>query len=139
MSKAGTRLLTVTVASNSATDQCATAKFTSGDQDSDFITFADAAAGGARAYNFVSKIAQDMVSGTLWDLMWSAPGSSVTVKIAPYGNAVASPTQPHFQAQCTVKEPDGDFIGGDADASTTAKMAVDFTWPCDAKPTKITS
>lgn len=139
MAKAGTRLLTVTVAGNSATDQCATAKFTAGDQDSDFVTFADAAAGGARQYNFEATIAQDMVTGTLWDLMWTTPGSTVTVRIAPYGNAVASPTQPHFEAQCVVKEPDGDFIGGDADASTTAKMTTSFVWPCNAKPTKITS
>jgi hypothetical protein len=139
MAKVGTRLLTLTVAGNSATDQVATAKFTAGDADSDFVTFADAAAGGARQYNLEFTAAQDMVSGTLWDLIWTSPGTTVLARIAPYGNAVASVAQPHYEASVVVKEPDGDFIGGDADVSTTAKMTYSAVWPCTAKPTKITS
>lgn len=139
MAKVGTRLLTLSVAGNSATDQVATAKITTGDADSDFLTFADAAAGGARQYNLEFTAAQDMVSGTLWDIIWSSPGTTVTFDLAPYGNAVPSVSQPHFTGTCVVKEPDGDFIGGDADVSTTAKMTYSAVWPCDAKPTKVTS
>jgi hypothetical protein len=139
MAKVGTRLLTLTVAGSSATDQVSTAKFTTAASDSDFTTFADAAAGGARAYSLEFTAAQDMVSGTLWDMIWSTPGTSVLARIAPYGNAVPSLTQPHFEATVTIKEPDGDLIGGDADASTTARLTYTAVWPCDAKPTKITS
>lgn len=139
MAKVGTRLLTLTVAGSSATDQVATAKYTSGEADADFLTFADAAAGGARQYNLEFTAAQDMVAGTLWDLIWSAPGTTVVARIAPYGNAVASVAQPHYEASVVVKEPDGDFIGGDADVSTTAKLTYSAVWPCNAKPVKITS
>lgn len=139
MAKVGTRLLTLEVDGNSATDQVATSKFTSGESDSDFVTFADAAAGGSRQYNLEFTAAQDMVADTLWDLMFTAPGTEVVATIAPYGNATPSPTQPHFTATVVVKEPDGDMIGGDADASTTARMTFSAVWPCNAKPVKVTA
>jgi hypothetical protein len=139
MTQIGTRLLSVTVDGNVSVGETSTAKITSGDADSDFITFADAAAGGARQYNFEFTAAQDMAADTLWTLMWTAPGSEVDVLIAPYGNVTASPTQPHLAATVVVKEPDGDLLGGDADVSTSARMTWSGVWPCTAKPTLITS
>lgn len=139
MAGVGTRLLTLTVDGNSATDECSTSKFTSGESDSDFVTFSDAAAGGARQYNLEFTAVQDMVSDTMWNLMWTAPGSEVVATIAPYGNVTPSVSQPHFTATVVVKEPDGDMIGGDADASTTARMTFSGVWPCNAKPTMVTA
>jgi hypothetical protein len=137
MAGVGTRLLTLEVDGQSATDEVSVAKVTAGASDSDFLTFADAAAGGARAYNLVMTAVQDMVADTLWDLMWSAPGTEVVYTIAPYGNATPSPSQPHFTGSAIVSEPDGDLIGGEADVSTTARMTFDATWQCTAKPVKV--
>lgn len=139
MAGVGTRLLTLEVDGDSATDQVSVAKITTGAADSDFVTFAQAAAGGSRQYNLEVTAVQDMVAGTLWDLIWSAPGSEVAFRIAPYGNLVASPTQPHYTGTAVVAEPDGDFIGGEADVSTTARMTTSVVWPLTGKPTKVTA
>lgn len=139
MAGIGTRLLTLEVDSVERTAETSVAKFTSGESDSDFVTFADAAAGGGRQYNFEATIVQDAVAASFWDLMFSEPGTEVLVLIAPHGNAVASPSQPHFSATCVVKEPDGDLIGGEADVSTTARMVTSVVWPCLAKPIRITA
>lgn len=139
MTAVGTRLLTLTVEGSSYTDEAAVAKVTSGAADSDFLTFADAAAGGSRQYNLEVNLVQDLEAGTLWRMIWDSPGTEVDFVIAPYGNAVASPTQPHVAGTAVVAEPDGDLIGGQADTSTTARMAVTAVWKCTGKPTLVTS
>jgi hypothetical protein len=139
MAGVGTRLLTLTVGGTSMTSQVSRAVITSGESDSDFTTFADAAAGGSRQYNLEFTAVQDMVASTLWDKIWSSPGTEVAFVLAPYGNATPSATQPHFSGTAVVKEPDGDFIGGEADVSTTARMTTECVWPLTGKPTKLTA
>lgn len=120
-------------------EESSTAKVTAGDSDSDFLTFADARRGGSRQYNLEFTAAQDLVSGTLWDLIWSAPGTEVPFTLRPYGNVTPTPTQPHIVGVAVVKEPDGDLVGGDADVSTTARMTYSVVWPCTEKPTRVTA
>lgn len=139
MSGVGTRLLTLTVDGTSRTGEVSNIRATSGESDSDFVTFADAAAGGAREYRLVGTAVQDLVADTLWDLMFTAPGTEVPYVIAPYGNAVPSPTQPHIAGTAVVSEPDGDMVGGEADASTTARMTFEINWACTGRPVKVTS
>lgn len=139
MTALGTRTLVITVGGEDYTAQVSKAVITSGEADSDFVTFADAAAGGARDYNLNFEAAQDLSTGTLWDKIWTAAGSTVACLLKPYGNAEASVAQPHYSFNATVKEPDGDFIGGAANSSTTARMKFECTWPLDAKPTKVTA
>lgn len=139
MSAVGTRLLTLSVEGSSFTDEVATAKVTSGAADSDFLTFADAAAGGSRQYNLEVNGVQDLVVGTLWRMIWDSPGTEVDFIIAPYGNAVASPTQPHVAGTAVVAEPDGDLVGGQADISTTARLAYTAVWKCTGKPVLVTA
>lgn len=135
----GTRLLVVTVASTDYTAQISKAVITSAESDSDFITFAQAAAGGGRSYAFEFTAAQDGAASTLWDKVFSAAGTTVACLLKPYGNAVASASEPHFSFNAVVTEPDGDFIGGEADSSTTARMTFDCAWPLTAKPSRVTS
>src|SRR4051794_37075199 len=137
MAALGTRTLVITIGATDYTAQVSKAVVTSADSDRDFITFADAAAGGARDYNLEFTAVQDMATGTLWDKVWTAAGTSVACILKPYGNAAASVSQPHYSFNATVKEPDGDFIGGEADSSTTARMTIECEWPLDAKPTKV--
>jgi hypothetical protein len=135
----GTRLLKTTISGTERNAECATAELTSAESDSDFVTFADAAAGGARQYKLHIVAVQDAAVGTLWDLVWSSAGSSVACLLKPYGNTTASAAQPHYSFNAIVTEPDGTFLGGEADKSTTARMTFEAEWPLDAKPTKVTS
>ena len=137
MAALGTRALVITVGGTDYTAQCSKAVIASGPAPSDFTTFAAAAAGGAREYRLNFTAAQDMAASTLWDKVWTAAGTSVACILKPYGNATASATQPHYSFNATVAEPDGDFIGGEANPSTTARMTYECSWVLDAKPTKV--
>lgn len=139
MAQLGTRALVLSIAGTDYTAQISKAVITSGEADSDFVTFANAAAGGAREYRLEFTAVQDMATTTLWDKVFTSAGTSVAYILKPYGNATASPTQPHYTGNATITEPDGDFIGGEADASTTARMVFECSWVLDAKPTKVTS
>lgn len=139
MAALGTRLLTISIGSTDYTAQVSKAVIVSGEADSDFVTFADAASGGAREYRFEFTAVQDLTTLTLWDKVFSAAGTSVAILIKPYGNAVASATQPHFTANATITEPDGDFIGGEADSSTSARMLFECSWVLADKPVRVTS
>lgn len=139
MAGIGTRKLTLTIDGDEVSPQVSRAIVTAGDRDSDFLTFADARAGGARDYILALTMVQDAATGTLWDQVWSHAGDEIDVVVRPYGNAIATATEPHFHGTVTVKEPDGDLLGGEADASTTARMTIEVEWPFLAKPTRVTS
>ncbi|HEY0696449.1 MAG TPA: hypothetical protein VGD43_01395 [Micromonospora sp.] len=139
MAALGTRLLKITVGGTDYTAQVSKAVITSTEADADFVTFADAAAGGAREYKLEFTAVQDLATTTLWDKVWSTPGTSVACVLMPYGNATPSVTQPHYTFNATITEPDGDFLGGEADASTTARMLFECAWVLAAKPTKVTA
>jgi hypothetical protein len=139
MAGIGTRLLQLTINSVDVTAEISTGKITSNDAGSDFTTFADAAAGGAREYRLEFTAVQDAATGSLWTEVFDNAGDSVPFLLKPYGNATASASQPHFSGNATITEPDGDFIGGDADKSTTARMTFSCAWVCDAKPTRVTA
>lgn len=135
----GTRLLKLEIDGDPVTAQVSVSKFTSGAADSDFVTFADAAAGGARQYNLEFTAVQDLTSGTIWDQIWTAAGTTVTGTLMPYGNATPSVTEPHYTFSAVITEPDGDFLGGEANVSTSARFTFDGVWPLTAKPVKVTS
>lgn len=137
MAALGTRALVLTVGGTDYTAQVSKVVITSGEADSDFVTFADAAAGGAREYRLEFTAVQDEATASLWDKVWTTAGTTVAYLVKPYGNATASATQPHFSGNATITEPDGDFIGGEADASTSARMTFECSWVLAAKPTKV--
>lgn len=138
MAALGTRLLVLTIGGTDYTAQISKSVITSGTADSDFVTFANAAGGGAREYRLEFTAVQDLATGTLWDKVWTAAGTTVAGLLKPYGNAAASVSQPHYSFNATITEPDGDFLGGEADASTSARMTFECSWVLDAKPTKVT-
>lgn len=139
MGQINKRSQVVLVDGNDVSDAMSNARYTSAETDSDFVSFADAAAGGGRDYTFSGTLVQDAATGTLWDEIWSNAGSEVPIVIRPYGNVTPTVAQPHFSATAVITEPDGDLLGGDADASTTARQTVEIAWPLTGKPTKVTS
>lgn len=138
MAALGTRLLTLSIGGTDYSAQVSKTVITSNPADSDFTTFAQAAAGGGREYRLEFTAVQDLATTTLWDKVWTVPGTTVAGLLKPYGNSAASVSQPHYTFNATITEPDGDFIGGEADASTTSRMTFECSWVLDAKPTKVT-
>lgn len=112
------------------------------ESEADFTSFADAAAGGARQYTLDLTMTQDTASTSLWYLIWNSAGSEVPVEVWPYGRPVsgtATTAQPKVTGTVTVREPDGELLGGEADKSVTARMLTEVSWPFTAKPTLATA
>lgn len=139
MAGIGTRLLTIEIDGTDYTAQVSSATIASGESDSDFVTFADAAAGGARDYTLNFTAVQDAATGSLWSEVFDNTGDTVPVTIAPYGNEAPSVEQPHFEASAVISEPDGDLLGGEANASTSARMTIECSWKLEGKPVKVTT
>jgi hypothetical protein len=138
MADLGTRLLKIKIGTVEHTAQVSRVEITSKAADSDFTSFADAAAGGAREYALEFTGKQDLASGSLWRNVWTLAGTTVAVKVAPYGNsAAASATEPHFSGNVTITEPDGTLIGGEAKSSVSARMTFACRWVFTAKPTEV--
>lgn len=139
MATLGTRFLKIKVGSTEYTSTVSECAVGSNPADSDFTSYADAASGGARDWYLKMKVAQDMATGSLWRYLWDNPGTSVAVKVNPYGNATATTSEPHYSGNVTVSLPDGDLIGGPANKATTAKHTFEVQWIFAAKPTESTS
>ena len=137
MTALGTRLLKIKVGSTEYTAEVSKVAVVAAAADSDFTSFADAAAGGAREYALEITMKQDMAASSLWRYIWTQAGQSLAVKVNPYGNASATATEPHYTGNVTITEPDGVLIGGEANSSTSARMTVDVRWVFSAKPTEV--
>lgn len=124
------------------TAEISRASVTSAESDSDFVSFAQAAAGGARDYALAITAKQNTSTGTFWNIVWSQGGAEVATEVWPNGKpAGGTPTaaQPKFTGTNVVKDPDGDLLGGEANASTSARQVVEIEWLYTAKPTKAVS
>lgn len=136
MAALGTRSLTLTIGGTAVTAQISNCRLVSGEADADFVSFEDAAAGGARTYRLQGTATQNMETGSLWDTMWTSPGTSVAAVLSPNGGTTASATQPKFSGNVIVTEPDGDILGGEANTSPSAKFTWEFDWEFTARPTR---
>lgn len=139
MARVTPRLIALEVETVDRSNEVSKAEITSAAKSSDFTSFAEARSGGGREYALVMTIAQDHASATLWDLIWTGSGTEVDGTYAPYGNAVPSATEPHYDFTAVVGEPDGRMLGAEANSSTTAVATVDVTWALTGKPTKVTA
>lgn len=139
MAALGTRLLKVKVGSTEYTAEVSKCEVVAGPADSDFTSFADAATGGAREYKLEIVAKQDLATGSLWRNVWTAAGTTIAVKVNPYGNATATATEPHYTGNVTITEPDGTLIGGEANSSTSARMTFAVSWVFAAKPAEVTT
>lgn len=134
MAALGTRKLKFKIASTDYTDSVSEVRITTEESDSDFVSFAEAAAGGARQYRLALTLKQDTAAASLWYYAWGSAGTEVACEVWPNGGTVASVTTPKFTMTAVVMEPDGDFIGGEANKSTTSYFTAEFVWDLVAKP-----
>lgn len=139
MAAIGTRKLTLSIDGAEVAPEVSTAVIKTAASSSDFVSFAAAATGGGRDYSLALKFVQDAATGSLWDQVWSHAGDEVDVIVRPYGNVVPTATQPHFTGTVVVSEPDGDLLGGDADASSSARFVTDVEWVFVDKPARVTA
>lgn len=139
MSALGTRLLKVKINSTDFTANCSSVKVSAADADSDFVTFQDASSGGSKTHTLTFTAAQDMAAGSLWRLQLLSAGSTVQVLVNPYGVTTASDTTPFYSGSVVIPKFDGDYLGGDADKSSTAKFTFDGSWDFAADPVLVTS
>lgn len=139
MAALGTRKLTVSIDAVEHAPDVSAVAINSAETDSDFVSFADAAAGGGRTYTLAITMTQDPAANSLWDQIWSHAGEEVAVIVRPYGNVTPSADQPHFTGTVVVQEPDGTLLGGEADPSTTARFTTEVEWPFTAKPLRVTA
>jgi hypothetical protein len=133
----GTRKLVLRVDGTDFTDSVSNVRLIAGEKDSDFMSFAEAAAGGAREYKLALTLKQATDTTSLWYYAWSEAGSDVAVEVWPngYNSGTATSTYPKFSGTVTITEPDGDFLGGEANKSATAKFTSEVEWTFTAKPT----
>jgi hypothetical protein len=135
----GTRALKLEIEGIDYSNAVSTVKVTSGESDSDFLTFAQAAAGGSRQYKLNLTLAQDLTASSLFRLILDHAGDEVDVVIRPNGGSAASPSQAQYTFTAIVSEPDGDLLGGDADTSTTARFTTEVEWEILDRPVLVTS
>lgn len=132
----GTRKLVLYVDSTDFTSSVSNVRITAGDKDTDFVSFTEAAAGGAREYKLAMTMKQDTSTTSLWYYAWNEAGGDVAVEIWPngYNGGVESATYPKITGTVTISEPDGDFLGGEANKSSTAVFTTEVEWTFTAKP-----
>lgn len=139
MTRVAPRLISLEVDEVDRSDEISKAIIRSAKAGRDFMTFAEARTGGARDYSLEMTVAQDHASGTLWDLVWTGAGTIVSAVYAPYGNVTPTMGQPHYGVQVKVMEPEGDFLGAEADDDTNGVATIEVSWPLVGKPTPITA
>lgn len=137
MAAIGTRKLKLNIDGDDVTCEVSAAVITSKETESDFVSFCDAAAGGGREYGLKLTFVQDAAAASLWDKVWTAAGTDVEAVVMPYGNATPTATEPHFEGTVTIIEPDGDLLGGEADASGSARFVTEVEWVYNAKPVRV--
>lgn len=136
----GTRDLTLVINGEERKFEVSVAEILSEESDADFLTFGDIAAdGGGRTYKLHLVAVQDPgTADSLWNLMYDETGTDVEFTIMPKGGT-PSVSNPGFEGECTISEPDGVVVGGEADASRTARFTFEVEWICTGKPTRVTA
>lgn len=133
----GTRDLVLRVANVDHSGAVSRAVIQSVPTDKDFVPFAVAMNGGERDYHLAMSMYQDIGALSLWRVVWTQRTVDLAFELWPAGRpagGVPTATQPRFAGTATVDEPNGDFMGGEADPDPEARMTCDVTWRCTAKP-----
>lgn len=71
-------------------------RITHADKDEGDLTFEEAANGDTKESKFVATFLQALGAATLWRKVFDAPSGEYAVIWGPYGNSVASASQPHL-------------------------------------------
>lgn len=130
----GTRAMVLKVDGDDYSTSVSKCVITESATESSFVSFPTALAGGGRDYTLELTIRQDTTDDSLWYLAWSAAGTDLSVELWPNGEDTKSATYPQITGTVTITEPDGDFLGGEANRSGVMVNTVDVKWKFTAKP-----
>ncbi|WP_112277146.1 hypothetical protein [Lentzea terrae] len=123
-------ILRLTIEDEERKFEVSKAVFTNKKSESDFLSFGDAEAGGGRDWALDLTFVQDPGDpDSLWNLMYDHAGEETEVAANFYGADTPTATEPSFTATCRIALPDGDALGGEADASDSARQVVSVSWP----------
>lgn len=92
-----------------------------------------------RSYFLNLALVVDHAAGSLWRRVFDATGLRVPILYKPYGNATATEEQPHYAAEATIAEPDGDLMGGTAAKRRRSRQTIEVAWKLTRKPIEVTS
>jgi hypothetical protein len=134
MPELGTRSLRLSVDGTDYSDAVSVVRVDAAESDSDFVSFAAAAAGGARVYTLVLTMVQNTTAASLWRKMWDSAGDEVDVIVRPNGGTTPGASTPTFAGTVIMSEPDGTLLGGEANKSGTARFLTEVSWEFLAKP-----
>jgi hypothetical protein len=108
----------------------------SAETDSEFVSFAEALAGGGRDYTLKITLRQDTATDSLWYVIWSAAGDDLEYEFWPNGGSpTPGASTPVLTGEVTISEPDGDLLGGEANTSPRVVQVTEVEWMCTDKPT----
>ena len=130
----GTRKLILKVGGTDYSASVSMAEIVAGEMDTDFVSFADALAGGPREYKLHIVLKQDTAASSLWYFAWANVGQDVAFELWPNGGTVPSATTPKVTGTANVREPDGTLLGGEASPRVNAKQTIECEWICTGKP-----
>lgn len=131
----GTRKTIIKVDGDDYSAEVSRCAVTSAESKDDFISFAEALAGGKRDWHLALTLRQDTAATSLWYFAWDNAGDDVAIEFWPNGGGVTeSATTPKITGTVTITEPDGDFVGGEANKSVTATNVVKVEWQFTTKP-----
>lgn len=103
------------------------------DMPADMVTFADVMTGNDKRWFFTVSGYPDYAAGSFWSALWDLTfDTAIPYLFKPYGNDVASTTEPHFSGVVTVdsKPP----LGGAANRA----WEFDVRLTCTGPPTRVT-
>lgn len=104
--------------------------FDNEEADSSAVTFADAAAGGARQHFVTISAIQSGQTGSLWRYAWANTGTTVAYKYAPHGNVTPTSDQPHLTGTLVIGPKPA--LGGEAGAKN--EFTFEVRWDINGEP-----
>jgi hypothetical protein len=117
------------------TDEVSKVALSSDETESDFVSFAEALAGGGRDWTLKLKMRQDVDTSSLWYVIWDSAGDELTYEFWPAGGSpTPSATTPRFAGSVTISVPKGDLLGGDSNPSAQMVQVTEAEWMCTEKP-----
>lgn len=102
--------------------------------DANVVTFEDAEKGGDRQFFLRGSAIQSTATASFWRYVWENSGETdIPYTVAPHGNAIATPTEPHFVGMLTLGPKPN--IGGEADTDPKSAFQFDYEFKIDGEPT----
>lgn len=134
MTRIGSRSLLLAIDGTDCTDDVSKALITSTSKGT-VSAFVDGRMTEVEIREYRLEVITPQDPAALWGFVWANAGTLQDFYLAPYGNPTASADQPHWSGVLSLTEPDGDFLGGSANASRRTVQTVSLSLLILGRPT----